>query len=786
VADALDRFDAERRDDTSLRPNQDQGLRPADLETLSRLGISPELLEAAQVRRVTDEEARDDCGIRYRGGQLAGIWYPNLDPERGTVRSGRLRRDHPERDPGGRPIAKYVGPPDRPYLYFPPGAGPLLGDPHTPVVMVEAEQSALAVTAAVARTGRRLLAIGTGGCWGWRGVIGRTIDATGARVDEKGPLPDLDRLAWRDRDVVVLFDANVATNVGVHQGRRALARALAMRGARARIAELPTEPDINGPDDYVGRHGDLALWALLDRARTIHQESAADVLRVVGLDEIHNVGLADLEGRLRRLKDALQGADQLRKRTVRELLVTALRGEKVSGAAALVDAAIGDVPDEADDHPSAFLADEAPWPDRVDGAALLDRLVATLTRYVVLPTIHTARAIALWVVLTYCDAVVNVLPLLLITSATKRCGKTRTVEVVGGLACRALPISNITTPALYRAIDTFHPTLLLDEGDTFLTEDPELRGVINAGHTRHTARVLRCVGEDSEPTIFSTWCPKLVAMIGTPKDTLIDRSIVITLERKAPGETVDHLRVEQPHRMFVEFRRQIRRWADDHLEAVRMADPTLPPGLHDRAADNWRPLLAIAQLAGGAWPALAAQAAMALAGHDREDDSLAEQLLADLHAIFHDPTTGFDRSQRDRLSTARVTELLVALDSRPWATYNTRSGKPVTQYQVARLLKRFGVRPIKARIDAKPTNCYHRADLEPAWRRYSPPVHGGTAEPPNETGPESTISGRNGSWNSSDSKHAVSSGNSGLVPVFRPEAPPIPGVDDDEREQGDL
>ena len=498
----------------------------------------------------------------------------------------------------------------------------------------------------------------------------------------------------------------------------------------------------------------------LDDAQPVTHKSPAELLRLAGLTNLDGVDLNELERRLRRLTRALQGADALRRRTVRALLVATLKAAKVSGAAA--------------------LADEVPWPSRVVGAGLLDTLVATVRRYVVLPTVHAARAIALWVVLTYCETAVNILPLLLVTSPTKRCGKTRLVELVGALACRALPTSNITAAAPYRAIDTFHPTLLLDEGDTFLNDDPELRGVINAGHTRHTARVIRCVGEDSEPAIFSTWCPKLLAMIGTPADTVIDRSVVITLERKTAGEPVDHLRAEAAPLAFADVRRRLRRWADDHLTDLRTADPAIPSSLHDRAADNWRPLLAIAQLAGGAWPTLAAQAAVALSGHDGDDDPLAEQVLADLYAIFHDPATAFEAPERDRLSTAHVVELLVALDARPWATYNTKTGKPVTQYQVARLLKRFGVRPVKARIDAKATNCYHRSDLEPAWRRYSPPVQVGTSEQTNETGPESMISSRNRSTTGSDLGSAISSMNTGLVPGFRPEAP------SGERERGEL
>ena len=107
------------------------------------------------------------------------------------------------------------------------------------------------------------------------------------------------------------------------------------------------------------------------------------------------------------------------------MLVATLKAAKVSGAAALADAAIGESCDETDVTRTPFLSDDAPWPERVDGATLLDTLVATVRRYVVLPDVHAARAMVLWIVLTYCEASVNVLPLLLVTSPTKRCGKTR-------------------------------------------------------------------------------------------------------------------------------------------------------------------------------------------------------------------------------------------------------------------------------------------------------------------------------------------------------------------------
>lgn len=162
-------------------------LRPADRELHARLGIPADLLDHAGVRRVTDAEARALLSSRHPGA-LAGLIYPYHDPQTGQSVTCRVRRDHPEIE-NGKARDKYLSAfGDRRHLYFPPGAAALLADVSVPIVVCEAEKSALAITAAAARAGRPVLAIGTGGCWGWKGRIGKAIDPSGAHVDEKGPL----------------------------------------------------------------------------------------------------------------------------------------------------------------------------------------------------------------------------------------------------------------------------------------------------------------------------------------------------------------------------------------------------------------------------------------------------------------------------------------------------------------------------------------------------------------------------------------------------------------------
>src|SRR5262249_28940285 len=145
-----------------------------------------------------------------------------------------------------------------------------------------------------------------------------------------------------------------------------------------------------------------------------------------------------------------------------------------------------------------------------------------------------------------------------------------------------------------------------------------LRGVLNSGHTRSQAFVLRCVGDDLIPTQFSTWCPKVFAHNGRIHATLTDRSTPIGLKRKLKSEKVE--RIPTNPDAYSDLRRKCARWAQDNLEALKSANPTLPDINNDRALDNWDPLLAIAEACSSEWAEHARQVAMSLSGVDDLED----------------------------------------------------------------------------------------------------------------------------------------------------------------------
>jgi len=345
-----------------------------------------------------------------------------------------------------------------------------------------------------------------------------------------------------------------------------------------------------------------------------------------------------------------------------------------------------------------------PWPEPVDGAKLLCDLTAAIRRHVVMPE-HCADATALWVVHTYMLEALHITPRLAITSPEKQCGKTTLIDVLTPLVWRPLSIANTTASPIFRAIETQRPALLIDEADTFLPEHEELRNILNSGH-RRGGSVLRTVGDDFEPRQFGTYAACAIAMIGKLPGTLADRSINIELQRRLAGEPVEPFRVDRTEHLD-QLAGKVARWAADNLDQLRVADPVMPPGVFNRVADNWRPLLAIADIAGD--QPQRARRALEITRAAVEDDSILVQLLTDIRAIFAERGV-------DRLPSGELVEILVAIEGRPWAEW--KAGKPLSQNGLARLLKRLAIVPENIRVGDKVPKGYLLERFAEAFGRY--------------------------------------------------------------------
>jgi putative DNA primase/helicase len=204
--------------------------------------------------------------------------------------------------------------------------------------------------------------------------------------------------------------------------------------------------------------------------------------------------------------------------------------------------------------------------------------------------------------------------------------------VISFLARRSLRNVGTSAAALYRAVEKWQPTIMVDEADTAFIDNDDLRQVVNSGWTRGEG-VLRCNGENNDPYIFPTFCPKAIGMKGRKlQDTTMSRTIVIEMARRKPGElALDFQYVDDDG--LAELRCDLARFATDYAEALRRANPTRPQGFENRDAANWRLLLAIADTAGEEWGRNAREAAKTIAGTTMAE-SVGTNLLADIKMAF--------------------------------------------------------------------------------------------------------------------------------------------------------
>ncbi len=373
--------------------------------------------------------------------------------------------------------------------------------------------------------------------------------------------------------------------------------------------------------------------------------------------------------------------------------------------------------------------------DPVVPAEVLDEVSEIICRYIVLDQVQ-AHAAALWVASTYLTDVAEIAPILIINAPEKECAKTLLQTVLGRMAYRPLPAANASLSALFRAVELWKPTLLIDEADTFFRDNPELHGLVNAGYKRGGSVLRSEAAADSfEPRVFSVYCAKSIAGIALEKhlpDSTMSRGIVLNLRRKLPHEAVLRLR-HADNGMFELVAAKLTRFAEDYSQQARLARPPLPDELNDRAQDNWEPLLAIAECAGPDWLKRATAAALKLSNTSDQAVSTGNQLLADIQAVF----AGRLATQGPKISTVELIEALAEDAERPWATYN--HGKQLSPRQLAKQLTIYGIGSKTVRLDTgKTPKGYEFSQFEDAFARY---LAGPPNLPPQRNAPPAAISG---------------------------------------------
>ena len=340
---------------------------------------------------------------------------------------------------------------------------------------------------------------------------------------------------------------------------------------------------------------------------------------------------------------------------------------------------------------------------------ILDQLVEQLGRFLHLPD-GAADVIATWIAWTYVEPLSPILPTLAISSPTKGCGKTLLLDVISVFVERPFDSATVTPAAIFRTIEAAHPTMLLDEADRWMKQDAtgEKVAILNAGH-RRGGSATRCVGEDYEPRRFRVDSPRAIAGIGDfLPDTLADRSITLTLERKPRTVRLESFRLDR--RPAPELRGQLKRWSEDCGVEFAACDPNMGR-MDNREADNWRQLFGVADQARGGWSARIRRAAEQVQGRAEKRTTKAaypEMLLIDCRTIF-------DTRRLDRILSKDLDLALRGLDERPWDTM--RSGKGLTSQARGRWLSSFGINSVK--LEPEHLQGYERDQFSAAWESYA-------------------------------------------------------------------
>ncbi|MFF3062360.1 DUF3631 domain-containing protein [Streptomyces sp. NPDC057909] len=367
----------------------------------------------------------------------------------------------------------------------------------------------------------------------------------------------------------------------------------------------------------------------------------------------------------------------------------------------------------------------------IDGAALLDEVEQFHRRFNVFPMEAAYVAVTLWDAHAHLIDALDGTARIAFLSPEPGSGKSRALEIIETLTPRAATTVNASPNALFRLVEAPEgtPTLLFDEIDTVFGpkagDNEPVRGFLNSGY-RRGAKSLRCVGDGSNQTAgwFSSFCAVAMAGLGSLPDTILSRSVIIRMRKRAPNEAVESFRRRINEKEGNLLRDRLAEWADTVRDYVAEAWPTMPEGVADRPADVWEPLLAVADAAGGAWPERGRAACVELlhAAQDNEEASLGIRLLTDLRdKVFCGAA---------RMPTAVVLECLLGLDDAPWLDLDDR---PLNSRTLARMLGQYVTpnnKPIKPRTFRTASGTpkgYYAEDLADAWLRYCPSPPGESA-----------------------------------------------------------
>ena len=387
------------------------------------------------------------------------------------------------------------------------------------------------------------------------------------------------------------------------------------------------------------------------------------------------------------------------------------------------------------DHRVAITLGELPS----TGNELLNDLRSFIRRFCCFPDEHCLDAVTLWAAHAHMVLEFHTTPRLALLSPEAASGKTRVLEVLDLLVPESLFILNPSPATVFRTLAQEQITLLFDEVDAMWSKrgkddnHENLRSLLNGGYRRGST-IPRCVGPKHEVVKFDVYCAVALAGLGDLPDTIMSRSVIIRMRRRAPYEKIEPFQIRRHASEGVALRQRVAEWAEGVGQEAGEAWPSMPAGIVDRPAEIWEPLIAVADVAGGEWPERSRKACVSLCRvADDRRVSLRLRLLSDLRILFGDAVAMHTQTILEQLTTDHNQNDPKLDADAPWADLK---GKPLGDRGLASMLKPFDVSPQKVNVGGVSLQGYRRDSLWDAWERYLPSVGTGQPEPSEPPAPK--------------------------------------------------
>jgi hypothetical protein len=605
--------------------------------------------------------------------------------------------------------------------------------------------------------------------------------------------------ARRGQDIVVVRDGDVADSPADKGLIRGVDHLL-LQGAKVKVTQTPRQqegeekPDANS---ILQKEGAAALSALIEGAEAAKLSLAGEVTRLSRLPEIDYVQQRRDSARTYRIPAAAL-----------DRLVQRARGvqQATAASAAAADDAAPEMPaDEPWDGPPVVLRE------------VLDEALVEVRRYLVAPP-PMLHVLVMWVaavahLVHHATIRIRTAAKLHFRSIDEGCGKSTAMTCVAELSPKAIQVSSTTASPVLRGMSRRQPTLCIDEAHrVFVDPLSDLAAIANCSHRRRDAYVWRSVPSPDGgwvDQLFPVWGAMVLASHGTLHNELQARCLSWQMFKALTGEIPEQMEDETSPKL-IELRRRLTAWAEALADLPK---PTLPPILltqPGRVADNWRPLLAVATLAGGPWPQRMVEAIAASLQEDTSPSLTVRLLTSILHAFEaqreqdkQTPQASWQQQadNPDRLTTPTLIERLCNDPEEEWSRAN--KGHDITAYYLREHLRGALIPPRAQNWWSGPEDKrvhhsgYTRAQLIRAWETRIPGAYmaayapgsgasGASGAAIEKTGFSGKASGEASGAGGSASGAAGAAGNlhDTVNPAAAPDAdPPAPDASPDREEK---